>query len=420
MADHGLILITMDEVRPDHLSCYGYSKIKTPNIDSIAEMGVIFETCISSSCFTPISHATILTGVYPPVHKVRNPYTPIQAVTLPLMLKERSYKTAGFVGVSFLGSSLGFDVGFDHFDEPTAEGSWALHRYKEDDPGFWGGNWWVERMLNWLKENYRDNFFIWGHYFECHLFAERELLKKKKIKEGELSEFGYYDAKIKYMDEALFGPLIETLRDLNILDRTTIVVTSDHGTNLGEHPVPPLPLAGEQIVYPQHSTMYDCDLKVPLIIKSRGLPENRRIRGMVRSVDIVPTILELLDIPTKGNFDGVNLLPFIREGEVDGLIAYSEDLFEERGGVALQAIRTDRYKLIRNNTTGVEELYDLEADPLEQRNLVMNPAEELFSIAKEMRKQLDKFLEAVDETREISGEDRERIESRLRILGYIK
>lgn len=420
MAGQGLILITMDEVRQDHLSCYGYDKIQTTNIDSIAKSGVTFETCISSSCFTPISHATILTGVYPPVHKVRNPYSPVMSKALASTLKEHDYRCAGFVGVGFLGSSLGFDVGFDYFDEPSGEEAWASHRYKEDDIGFLGGNWWFDRMLSWLRENHRRNFFIWGHYFECHLFAERALLKKKKIKEGELSEFGYYDAKIKHMDEVLFLPLTETLKALNAFDRTTIIVTSDHGTNFGEHPVPALPLAGEEIRYPQHTTMYDCDLKVPLIIKSKRLPENKRIRGMARSVDLVPTILELLDIPIPGKFNGVSLLPFIRKGEVDGLIAYSEDLFEERGGVALQAIRTDRYKLIRNNTTGVEEFYDLETDPSEHRNLMGNPTKELFFIAREMRKQLDTFLETEDETKEISGENREMIESRLRILGYIK
>ena len=235
MEKENVILITMDTVRPDHLSCYGYDKIETKGIDLIAKEGVLFKNCIAQSCLTPTSHASILTGKNPDKTRFRDPFCKVKSKMISEILKEVGYKTAGFVGIDFLSKKHGFARGFDVFDEPTDETSWNTKKYKrgklEMDTNW--GNWWVEKMLNWIKENHSNNFFIWGHYFEVHFLAEKKLLFEHKLKRNELSDWAFYDAKIKYMDEWLIQGMIKTLKNLGIWNNTSIIITSDHGETLG-------------------------------------------------------------------------------------------------------------------------------------------------------------------------------------------
>jgi arylsulfatase A-like enzyme len=113
-----IIMISFDEVRPDHLGCYGYGKNTTPNVDRIAENGVLFENCIAAGCFTPICMSSVLTGCYPNKHTVRDPYCTIQRPTIAEILKGNGYLTAGFSGNGVLGSAHGFGKGFASYDEP--------------------------------------------------------------------------------------------------------------------------------------------------------------------------------------------------------------------------------------------------------------------------------------------------------------
>ena len=121
MERKNVILVTMDEVRHDHLGCYGYERIKTPNIDFFASEGVRFETAVSTSCFTPPSHATILTGVYPNRHNLRDPFSGVEWKMISEIFQENGYRTAGFVGVNLLGRANHFDAGFQLYDEPKHE-----------------------------------------------------------------------------------------------------------------------------------------------------------------------------------------------------------------------------------------------------------------------------------------------------------
>lgn len=419
MKPKNVILVTMDEVRPDHLSCYGYEGIQTPNIDGFAQWGVRFETVISTSCFTPPSHASILTGVYPYNHNLRGPFSRVEWKMVSQIFQENGYNTAGFVGVNLLGKANGFDTGFDDFDEPKPDEIWKRSEFAGDERGelLWG-NWWVPRMLAWVRAHADQRFFVWGHYFDVHQAAEKILLEMGKIQEGILSEFGYYDAKIRYMDEALFGPLGALLMELGLEDKTTVLITSDHGTNLGEHEVPPFP--NLDLVYPQHTTLYDCDLLVPLIIRDRDLPRGVVIPGMARTVDIVPTILESVGLTGSIRFDGVPLLPFIQAGKVEGLIAYSEELYEKRGPGDLQSIRSDRYKFVIDRRTGREELYDLPADPFERDNVVFDLTGEQRVLAEKWRVMCDRHREQKETGFVMDADDRKRIEKRLKLLGYIK
>jgi len=419
MAKKNIIVISLDEVRPDHLGCYGYEGINTPYIDLVAEEGVRFETCITTADFTPIAMGTVITGKYPNRHGVRDPYSHLTGPSIGGILKENGYFTAGFVGNGLLAKQHGFAEGFDSWNETSKETSWLELRYAGSDQIFYEGNYWVEEFFQWLKNNHKNRFFVWGHLYETHEGSEQSLLKKGLIKEGELPAFEYYDAKIKMADERLIGRLLGTLDELNISDDTILVVMSDHGTNLGEHPAKQIPWRKEGKTYPQHTTMYDHDLKVAMIMKGGDLPKGKEVKGMVGSVDLTPTLLDLVDISTeKYDFDGTSLLPAIEKGETKGREIYSEDLFEPRGKGALQSIRTEDIKFIRNLTLGTEEFYYLAKDPQEKNNLIEEIDKDRTI---ELRKKLNVFLKgSVSQGRQFSKKDKEKIDKRLRALGYIR
>ena len=420
MSKRNIIIISLDEVRPDHLSCYDYQKINTPAIDQVAKEGVKFETCISSADFTPIAMGSVITGKYPNKHGMRDPYSYLIGPSIATILKKYGYKTAGFVGNGLLSKKHGFAEGFDFFNETSKETSWLEIQYPgaKSEEMFYEGNYWVEEFFKWLRGNSQDVFFIWGHLYETHEGSEHSLLKKGLIQEGKLSQFGYYDAKIKMADEKLISRLLDTLNKLSIADNTTLVVMSDHGTNLGEHPVKDIPWRKKGTRYPQHTTMYDHDLKVTMIIKGKDLPQGIAIKNMVRSIDLIPTLLDLAGLPTEEyDFDGLSMLPVINKNKLREEV-YSEDLFEPRGEGALQSLRTEEYKFIRNLTLGTEAYFDLLNDPQEQNNIKEKiNSQKIITI----RNKLNNFLKTkVISGKEFSQKEKESINKRLRGLGYIE
>jgi len=404
MGKDNVILITMDAVRPDRLSCYGYDEIETKGIDSIAEEGALFKNCIAPSCLTPVSHASILSGKNPDKTKVRDPFDVVGTTLVSEILKEHGYDTAGFVGVDLIDSKHRFDKGFDHYDEPSREDSFHSMQFKGKNQKlqFQMGSWWVDRMLDWLKNNNESPFFIWGHYFHVHFLAEKELLFSGELDKDDHYHYAYYDAKIKYMDEKLFQPLIKILKDMGIWEDTTIIITSDHGETLGtDDPT----WKTYFFDYPQHKTMYDDDLKIPLIIKNKNL-DKQEIDHTVRAIDIVPTLIDLLDITCKEEFDGISLVPLFKGKQLPELTAYAEELFENRGPGALQAVRTPKYKLIRNITKNEEEFYDLKKDPREKNNLIDRTDNSLSKRIKKFRNFLEEKYEVYKKDLDSSKKDK--------------
>jgi len=340
------------------------------------------------------------------------------------MLRDRGYNTAGFVGNGVLAAAHGHAQGFEHYIEPTEEGCWnpdAGYPGAEQEATFYEGYWWLDELWEWLEANHQSKFFIWGHYYETHEGSDPSLLEKGRLKEGELAEFAYYDAKIKLVDEALFKPLLSMLKEFGIYEDTLIIVMSDHGTNLGEHPANPIPHRRYEVTYPQHTTMYDHDLKTALMIKGKGVPSNHRVKGMVRHIDIAPTLLALLDIKTVHQFHGISLLPAIKSESSSGLVAYAEEMYEKRGHGDFQAVRTDRYKyIIDRRNDDVDEFYDLESDPEEQVNLINSLNEDQKLLRKEMREIVDFWFAKETRKKKWSEEERKRIDARLRMLGYVR
>jgi len=407
-----VILISLDAVRPDHLGCYGYDKIKTPNIDEIATNGVLFENCITASCLTPVAMASALTGVYPNRHGLRDPFSAVNFETVTEYFKKEGYETAAFVGIDFLNSARKFNKGFSIFKEPTEEVGWHKKKYKSQDgrevDTIWG-YWWVDEFLDFVEKNHDRNFFVWGHYFETHVAAEKWLLGAGLIKEGLLADWDYYDAKIKCADERLFGPLIDILKRNGIWEQTTIVLMSDHGETFDEHP--------HKDSWAQHQSMYNTDLRNALIIKNERLGKNVRVRNKVRTIDCVPTLLEVFHSEAPG-LDGESLVPLVAKSKPTNRIAYSEELYELRGYGALQAIQDERFKLIRNLSLGEEEFYNLAEDPLEKKNLIAKG--QYQKLINNFREKLEEFLVTnVDNAPPFSREQEDQIKKRLKSLGYI-
>jgi arylsulfatase A-like enzyme len=433
MKAKNIVIISLDEVRNDNLSCNGYTKMETTNIDRIAREGIVFEKAISAGCMTPICMSSFLCAQYPNKHTMRLPLCKIQSKTTAQILQENGYTTCFITGNGLVGSKHGFDIGFSDFFEPTStDVSWdTWSPTGKDDDMFYEGWWWVDDYLDWIRQNHKKSpFFIWGHLYETHEGAEAALLRDGRIKEGVLSEMRYKDARIKVADEQLIGGLIALFDELQLWDDTLLILMSDHGTGVGEHPVKPIPHRSGGLLYPQHRSMYDHDTNIFLIIRDKDLPSGVRIPGVVRSIDVMPTVLDYVGIPIQNewNFDGLSLLPMIEKGKAEGLQAYSEDLYEYRSDYAdvepnllvgsLQAIRTDEAKLIRNLSSGREEFYDMLKDPGEQNNLI-DQVKERDDVVELRRILNSKLLDSREMLYPFSKDEEEAIKNRLRRLGYL-
>lgn len=431
MKQPNVFLLTVDETRPDDLGCYGQEKIKTPVIDSWAEDGVVFEETRSVAPFTPVCLATVQSGTYPNKHGRRNSYklfTP--PMTLAEIMKINGYKTAAFTSAGNLGPKYGYDAGFDEFYEPNgylgmrpfypeyeslndeefneqilirlvkdgiigrASRESVLLDEKilkeftdEEMPEKEGDsllkdfvNPWIRKLIPWLEENKDEKFFVWCHFIDTHVGNELFNIHHGLLKKGENTENNYHLGKIVMFENIIVKPIIETMKKLGIYDDTIMVLESDHGTHLsgspGERPMPPLHFAAYKGPYPCHSTLYDADVRVVNIWRGPGLPKGVRVKGPTRTVDTIPTLLDLLGIepPKIAELDGVSLIPFLKTGKTEGIITYMEHLHEGRVFGCQQALFDGRYKFIRSLTTGSEELYDLKYDPNEYVNLLNSSA----------------------------------------------
>ncbi len=364
-----LVVITVDTTRADRIGAYGYTDIKTPHIDGLAERGVLFETAITPVPLTLPSHTSIFTGQLPTHHGVRNNGTyrvPKELETLAEVLRRNDFRTGAVIGAFVLDSKYGLDQGFDTYDDNLHGGKDGPMFMFDERPGRMV----TDQGLTWLEANHRDRFFLWLHYFDPH--ANYEPPPPFDV----LYEGAPYDGEIAGVD-AQIGRLVDRLRDLRRLDDTLIVLTSDHGESLGEH--------GEKT----HSLLlYDATLRVPLIFSHPALPQGSRVGGQVGTIDIMPTALDLLEVEPPGRFDGRSLTGFF-----DGTRPADGEMYVEtfvprfnNGWSELRGVRTADLKYIRAPRS---ELYDLPADPGELDNLLPGHEEE----ADPLRADLDRYIE---------------------------
>jgi choline-sulfatase len=356
-----VILISVDTLRADHLGCYGDTGVKTPSIDVLATGGTLFSQVSSQVPVTLPSHFSLFTSTYPFANGVEEngERVPPGLPTLAEVLGSHGYATAAFIGGYFLAREFGLDRGFSVYDSPFAghlegEGVAAALKRPAGDV--------LADARTWLADHDRASgppFFLFVHLFDLHRpYTEPEKFRAQY-------PGSEYDAELVYADGAL-GDFWRFLQERGLFSRSLIVLTADHGESLGDH--------GEST---HGYFIYQSTLRVPLIIhwpeaQSRGrvVPAPAHVDEPVGLIDLAPTILQFLDLPVPGSFQGISLLPLLGGGasepvrEVYSESPYAHDKF---GWSPLRALRAGDFKYI---DAPQPELYDLAHDPGEDHNLV--------------------------------------------------
>jgi arylsulfatase A-like enzyme/Tfp pilus assembly protein PilF len=393
-----LLLITFDTTRADHLGCTGRAQAHTPTLDGLARRGVLFDTCITPAPITLPSHASLLSGLEPYHHGARNNGThnlPTEVTTLAESLSRAGFETGAVVSSVVLDSRHGLDQGFDHYDDElsAAEGK-ELFSFREtpaEDT--------ARRALQWLDKRGEKRWFLWVHFFDPHADYDppAEYL--------ELTQGSRYDGEIAYADAQL-GKLLDHLQARAALEKTLVVMTADHGESLGEH--------GENT----HGLfIYDATTRVPLIVSHASLVAGKRVSQVVRTIDVAPTVLELLNVGGTGKLDGTSLASVVREPQAlpPAIRAYSEAMLPlyNHGWSDLRALRDLESHYLRAPRA---ELYDLRQDPGELVNLLPTAAERAQAYAEALAARLP-AKEADSQAADLADLDPE-LQAELQALGY--
>jgi choline-sulfatase len=349
-----LVLVTIDTLRADRLGCYGYSKIETPNLDRLAQKGVLFENAVAQAPLTTPSHASMMTGVYPTVHKVRDTggfVLSSSRPTLASILQGQGWDTAAFVGSSVLKRRFGFAQGFGVYDDEMPKDD-AGQSNRERRAGEV-----VDRAIRWLDSQSGKPFFLWVHVYDPHIPYDPPSPFREKYAGRP------YDGEVAYTDQQL-GRLFETVEKKSPAENTLIAVLSDHGESFSEH--------GE---YAHGVFLYDTTLRIAFLMAGRGVPAGLRVKQQARTIDLLPTLLALAGGKPPQGVQGVSLAPAFTGKDVPTTWSYAETLFPKinMGWAELRGIRTNRWKYVR---APKPELYDLSQDPAEAANVIAShPAE---------------------------------------------
>lgn len=351
--DLNIVLITIDTLRLDRVSAYGSDRVQTTNIDSFASDGVMFLNAASTVPFTFPAHSSILTGLYPPGHGVRENvgyHLDDSVPTLAEVLSSAGWSTAGFVSAFVLdrrwGIARGFDHYFDDFDLSGLEGSANLGSVQRS------GDVTVAEAVRWLDGRPQDApFFLWLHLYDPHdPYTPPEPYKTMYPNRP-------YDGEVAFAD-SLIGVFRRALEHRGLLSHSLVILTADHGEGLGDH--------GEGF---HGFFVYDTTVHVPFIVRPPSATGCRRVvQNAISHVDIFPTVLDAVDVPAPKPVHGTSLLPLITgEGGKDRGV-YSESLYPllHYGWSPLRAIRTDSYKLI---SAPRPEVYDVRTDHREEHDL---------------------------------------------------
>ena len=447
-----VVLITVDTLRADRLSPYGYEAAETPAIESLARSGIVFENAFCEATWTLPSIASVMTGSYPGDHGVRRWVDRLaeDRTTLAELLREAGYQTAAVVGSVPLDARYGFDQGFDLYDDEMEEAvrrgqresappdEWFDGSDKQRVAWFKARQTWgayrtddrvADRAIAWLDANQGAPFFLWVHFFGPH--------ERDKPAQGEGRGRAWIDSQIERYDEWVgftdqqVGRLLERLRGDPRGLETAVVFHSDHGQDLEEHGV-----------FGHGATLYDSSARVPLIV---ALPEGRRagerVESLVRNLDIFATIVGLARLDPVSTV-GRDLL-LARHGEDHTFLEGAEapagklpvDGRKVRVRTSLRGIRTPEWKLVVTEPRAADagpdrtalpaelvekrrrfKLFDLDRDPGENENRAFQDLEkskELFAL---LRAHGASARAEPAEAEELDSETRERLQS----IGYLE
>ena len=376
-----VLLVTLDTTRVDRFSSYGHPLPLTPTFDALAADGVRFEHAQVSAALTPVSHATILTGLEPYGHGLRvlvagsGDRLPPDVPTMATILSDAGYATAAYLSAFPVSERYGLERGFDVFDSGLVERIEGVdpRRQKKNQRR---SDLTTERVLAWL-ETVPEPFFLWIHYWDPHdpittpPEADVNAYMQLATSNGEAPD--PYDAEVRYVD-AQFARVVAALKANGQYERTFVGVTADHGEGLGEHD------------WHAHRLLYEEQIHVPLIMRWPDGPRASTVSGLVRTTDIAATILDVLDLAPPGPLHGRSLVEAARSGVADARTTYAESLakWDEKDRMVSQRPDDDllhmvcdgRFKLIYKPLhPETSELYDLEQDPDEARNLFASHTE---------------------------------------------
>ena len=379
--DVNIVLISIDSLRADHLSTYGYSRKTSPNIDQLADEGVVFSDAYSVTSWTLPAHLSMLTSLYPLSHGVFTDRARLDENRriLPEVLKEEGYATAAFVSAPYLNSRFGFKQGFDVYDDLLSSEAASRKAAGQvgDALGMVTSPKLTQAIDDWLQGHYQEKFFLFLHYFDVHFdyvppapydtmfdpdytgtidgrgFLSNPAIKPDMEPRDLHHILALYDGEIAFTDEYI-GKFLSSLKKLGVYDKTLIVLTSDHGDEFFEH--------GRK---GHRATLYDEVLRVPFIIKFPGLWKGgEKSNDVVSIVDIMPTVLGYLGVDSPEEVQGRNLLPLLNgERRGNDAIVYAELMNKQ------VAARSKSLKLSHRLNFPKAEFYDLLKDPGEQDNL---------------------------------------------------
>lgn len=404
-----LLILTLDTTRADHLGCYGHAEASTPHLDGFArDRAVRFEQAITVAPLTLPSHTSIFTGTYPVSHGVHDNdgfYVAEDVTTLAEILSAAGYTTGAVVGAFPVDSQFNLDQGFATYDDNYQE-DWTLDAVEARTERSFG---FVERRADlvnravgrWFENHGKEPFFLWVHYFDPHQPYDPPKPYGSMYPNP-------YDGEIAFVDEC-FGALLDLFEQRGVLDRTVIVVVGDHGEALEEH--------GE----PTHATyVYDATMRVPLLIAAPQpwLARGRSVATQVSTVDIAPTVLELLGMAPSEEMQGRSLVGALRD---PGSLAAQPILLESHFGLyqfgwaPLRALRTGTWKYV---LAPRPELYDLSRDPGELDNVAGGRADMLKELGPELE-ELASRLAWPDPGRSAATSIDSETRDRLEALGYV-
>jgi arylsulfatase A-like enzyme len=441
-----VFLITVDTLRADHMSLYGYPRATTPNLQKLAATGVTFDHAITQWPKTGSSFAATFTGLYPHTTGLTHKAAlriPAPYLTLPEFFKEQGYQTVGVISNAVLAASLGWSTGFDEFKETWGGGGFPddpkLFRPLASAPK-------VNALAVPLLRKYAkaDRLFAWIHYSDPHapyILPEGETnpfvgdavfngpgdreIPKRLVNKGYALEghtdlkfyVSQYDANVLAADRYI-QKLVDELRSLGLLEDSLIVFAADHGEELGEHNS-----------WFEHGPLpYNTTGHVPLFFVMNGLAAGRRVDRPVELIDIYPTLRDAV-APDRAidGLEGHSLWPFLRPGKAD---PKQEDLFRQAFLEAghhpniYHSVQEGTWKLVFNSggkhsragdsTTGGFELYNLAEDPLERNDLAATKIEEVRRLRKDLVAWMQKARAAGDE-----DEENDATERALKALGYV-
>ena len=397
-----VLLITLDTVRADRMGFLGSARGLTPSLDALARKSIVFTRAYAQAPITTVSHATILTGAFPPFHHVNDFGAPLQADVpyLPDLLQRSGFRTAAFVGSLILdpraGTAPGFDRGFDTYDAGFRFRQRGTDRYQSVERR---GDEVARRAAAWIKAAGGGPWFVWVHLFDAHDPYDPPPDLKSRFASAP------YDGEIAAVDRAA-GTLLRAVGP-----DTVIVVAADHGEALGDH--------GEET----HGVfLYDATIHVPLLVR---VPARRvagtRVTARVRLTDIAPTVLEAVGLPIPTLVQGESLLPLAAStatgaNRTPERPVYAETDYPKQafGWAPLASWRADRFLFIRAPR---RELYDEVADPKATRNL----AAERVRVADGIDGELQQFLQRSASRTPSTGSPRidPALADRLASLGYV-